>query len=465
MGPNLLLHVLAAFAGYLFKTTSAFLLCLILTRLLRSANLRLMVWLSFLAGAAVFWFSSGFDLLPLHSAVTEASGSAASAPGSALTAWHLPRSWAVSMGMAARAAGFFYVTAIAYFFLLQVKMWARLRWVLRFATAAPNDIESAGQSLATGLGIRQPRLLILSGLTSPATFGWLRPTVLLPDTCSEQDPADLERILLHELHHIRRWDFAWNRLAMFARIPLFFHPASWYAARQVAFECEVACDQAAGGQTPEQRANYAECLLRFARQAPRLAAWGVDFAGESNLSTRVHLILAGPAKTSVASICWKTVCGVAVVGALITILGSRPVLFAYEETLKNNAEIVQGAVEATHVVKRKEETKRVHGVTQILAQKSSLATDSVDREPALPALTEAIAQTRANTDTPPGGPQLKRRDGSESPARVVTGQTIALLDPGTTKTTEDDMNRKQDLEQTAATLLGALRRIGDGDRH
>ena len=55
----------------------------------------------------------------------------------------------------------------------------------------------------------------------------------------------------------------------------------------------VACDHAVISDSPARRAEYAECLLRFARLnlTQESSSWGIDFAA-SHLTLRVHSILA-----------------------------------------------------------------------------------------------------------------------------------------------------------------------------
>ena len=160
--------------------------------------------------------------------------------------------------------------------------------MLRFAYKAPKHIEDVFRSIVQDMYGGRVRLLVLSGIPSPATFGWVRPTVLLPSFCLERDGGELEYIFRHELHHIRRLDFACNAIASLCRALLFFHPAAWYAMRRLQLEREFACDLAVVCDSPDQRAMYAECLIRFARlnlaEAPR--PWNLDFAGKSVNSKR-----------------------------------------------------------------------------------------------------------------------------------------------------------------------------------
>ena len=124
--------------------------------------------------------------------------------------WQIPGSWAFPLGISLRVIGIAYLLVLSYLLVTHIKKHLRLKWVLGFTSQPPGEIAAAFQPIAENLGVGRSRLLVLAGVTSPATFGWIRPTILLPDACLEQDRSDLEDILRHELHHIRRLDFLWN---------------------------------------------------------------------------------------------------------------------------------------------------------------------------------------------------------------------------------------------------------------
>src|SRR6201986_1276478 len=195
----------------------------------------------------------------------------------------IPDSWALPLSISLRVAGIFYLLVLTYLLITQIKKHIQLRWVLGFTSQPPAEVAAAFQPIAANVGVGRSRLLVLSGVTSPATFGWIRPTILLPDTCLEEDSSDLEDILRHELHHVRRLDFVWNGIAIACRSLLFFHPAAWYAVTRMQFDRELACDLAAVSDSPARRARYAECLIHFAglNSSPDSTNWGIDFAASS----------------------------------------------------------------------------------------------------------------------------------------------------------------------------------------
>jgi beta-lactamase regulating signal transducer with metallopeptidase domain len=300
MDSNFLLSVIAAIAGFFLKSTLAFLACVALSRLAHSPKLRFVLWSGFIYGAAAYWLYLASMLWRPVQQTTAAVTIVALPVVSSVAAWQIPASWAVPLGLTLRAIGIAYLLALGYAIFAHLKKRHYLRWVLTFTTEPPIEVAHIFQAVARELRASRSKLLILSGATSPVTFGWLRPIVLLPSPCVEEDCPELEDILRHELHHVHRRDAVWNVLAVAARGLLFFHPAIWYAVRKMQFDRELACDLAVVAQCPARRAAYAECLVRFARLnvVPESSGWGIDFAGSApHLTVRVHSILAA-AKTS-----------------------------------------------------------------------------------------------------------------------------------------------------------------------
>jgi hypothetical protein len=80
----------------------------------------------------------------------------------------------------------------------------------------------------------------------PAILGVLWPTLLLPASAMTGLPADtLRAILIHELAHVRRFDYLVNLVQMVVESVLFFNPSVWWLGRQARLEREACCDAAA----------------------------------------------------------------------------------------------------------------------------------------------------------------------------------------------------------------------------
>ena len=103
-------------------------------------------------------------------------------------------------------------------------------------------------------------------LLGPPLAGVLRPVLLLPlRGALNLDGSDLEAVLLHEVAHLERRDPMMNALCSLLLLPLCFHPAAWWTARQIRQTREMACDARAAASLGSS-ALYARALLRIAER-------------------------------------------------------------------------------------------------------------------------------------------------------------------------------------------------------
>jgi beta-lactamase regulating signal transducer with metallopeptidase domain len=465
MNPDLLLGVVTALTGFFLKTTLAFGVCLVLSWLADSPSRRFMVWLSFLCGTAAYWLFLPKTIFP-GQVTAVPSSIPAQAVRETFRAWQIPSSWAFPLGIALRVLGVVYLLVLAYMLVAHIRKHIQLKWVLRFTSQPPDGVVAAFQPIAQSFGVSRSRLLVLAGVTSPATFGWIRPTILLPDTCLEQDRSGLEDILRHELHHVRRLDFVWNGLAITCRALLIFHPAAWYAVHRMQFDRELACDLAAVSDSPQRRARYAECLIHFARlnSSQNTTNWGIDFAASSeHLKARVHSILAETKKSS-AWLAWsRLACGLALLAGFLGIEPSLGVLLTYAQR-----QIVQPLAAQTSITPAKADTvaKRARRA------RSSRALNPASRDSSPPNVNEtsesADFTTAPNVDvsTPKqsdGGPQLLHRDPT-APGKVSRQQIVIPIDDGSGQAAKAGDHDHQQAVQQTATAAALLKRLSSFDR-
>jgi beta-lactamase regulating signal transducer with metallopeptidase domain len=469
MDPDFLLSVIAAIAGFFLKSTLAFAACAALSRLAHSPKLRFVLWSGFIYGTAAYWLYLASALRRPVQQSTAAVTIAAHPVVSSAAAWQIPASWAFPLGLTFRAIGIAYLLALCYAIFAHLKKRHYLRWVLSFTTEPPIEIANTFQSVARELRASRSKLLILSGATSPATFGWIRPIVLLPSSCVEEDRSELEDILRHELHHVHRWDAVWNELAVTARGLLFFHPAIWYAVRKMQFDRELACDLAVVAQCPARRAAYAECLVRFARLnvVPDSSDWGIDFAGSAHhLTVRVHSILAA-AKTAPRWTGYLRIASGLTIAALF--LGVAPSLaiflsFAHHPvshlSLASVADVPPG-----ELVNKIKIAKRGWSLASSAKERGQVVHPNPQGED-LPQL-EGEPNTLTGTLSSQNGsePQLHRRGDAVTGNKGATSQTIALVDSDAKGQPIKPGDSKQAIQQTATAALGIYKRISSVDRH
>jgi beta-lactamase regulating signal transducer with metallopeptidase domain len=470
MNPDLVLGVMSALTGFILKTALAFGVCLGFSWLVNSPGRRFIVWSGFLYGTAAYWLWLATGVLAgKQGAATTFLAPTTSAftrplmPG--VGAFQIPGSWAFPLSIALRVVGIAYLLVLTYLLVTHIKKHLQLKWVLGFTSQPPQEIAAAFQPLAENLGVGRSRLLVLSGVSSPATFGFIRPTILLPDTCLEQDRSDLENIFRHELHHVRRWDFVWNGFAFACRALLFFHPAAWYAVKRTQFDRELACDLATVSDSPNRRAKYAESLIHFARlnSSPDSKNWGIDFAASSeHLKARVHSILAENRKSSAWVVWSRIACGLALLAGSVAIEPSLGILLSYAQH-----QIVQPLTTALRTAPAKTQD-RVRAIKRGRPSKTSNLT-SVDAAMATgneAQSTDVSAETRPAdaASAQSGSPQLLHRGSPASGGAAKPQIVVPIDDPSGQVAKPGDRDHDQALQQTA-TAAAVLKRISSLDRH
>jgi Zn-dependent protease with chaperone function len=148
------------------------------------------------------------------------------------------------------------------------------------------------QRLRRRLRIRRDvELLVSAEAPMPMTWGALRPVIVLPASAARWSAERLELVLMHELAHVRRWDWLTQLGAHLACAIYWFLPPAWSALREFRKERERACDDmvlSLGARATE----YAEHLLQLARAMQR-ASWStaLAMAQESHLENRVAAML------------------------------------------------------------------------------------------------------------------------------------------------------------------------------
>lgn len=115
-------------------------------------------------------------------------------------------------------------------------------------------------------------VLVSPELSVPIAVGFRVPAVILPEgIVKTNNPADLERIIAHEVAHIRRMDVAANVLQRIVEAVLFFNPWIFVIGHELSKEREAAADDWAVAQTGAAD-DYAECLASLAQTLCRRQA-------------------------------------------------------------------------------------------------------------------------------------------------------------------------------------------------
>jgi len=146
------------------------------------------------------------------------------------------------------------------------RAWHILRFLslLRAAEAPPSAVLRMADDVGKQLRLKQvPEILLLPIRLSPLVWSLGgRPRVLLPAALFERLDADgQEAILAHEFAHVRRKDH-WVRLLELLISTLFWwHPAVWWACRELRDLEEQCCDGLVLGALPHGARAYATAIM------------------------------------------------------------------------------------------------------------------------------------------------------------------------------------------------------------
>lgn len=331
MLPNLWLRVGSSVAGYFLQVTAAYVVCLLLVRLNKVPQRRFWIWRALVIGAGTYWT---YSLVTVFRPVTASAAHSGRTLGAmAPVSVSLPPSWSGAIATAGVAVAAVYgVFALA---LLVRVAWrhARLALLMRHTVEPPGCIAAVFTDMCRRFGAPDCELAVLPGIGSPATAGVWRPRILLPLEC-DRDHAALEDVLWHELAHVVRRDYVWATISDVICCLVFFHPAVFRARAAMRVERELACDLAVVRDRPGHRADYAECLTRFARarMLSDSAALGIDFAAAASiLSLRVNTILAEPPAPQRGRTALHAIAGAALLAAFAWVSPGLTVLVRFAE--------------------------------------------------------------------------------------------------------------------------------------
>ena len=131
----------------------------------------------------------------------------------------------------------------------------------------------------------QDNVYILDGITTPFVLGLVRPKIYLPSGLKAQEQA---HILLHEQRHIRRDDHIFRVVAFLVLCLHWFNPLVWAAFMLSGRDMEMSCDETVTRHmSGDQRADYAQCLLRCTAGRAHIAGMPLAFS-EGDTGKRIR---------------------------------------------------------------------------------------------------------------------------------------------------------------------------------
>jgi beta-lactamase regulating signal transducer with metallopeptidase domain len=248
---------------YLLRSVGAYLLLWVLCRLIHHPPLRFRLCGIFLGGMVAAWLGL---LLLTSLSVPSASNSTSSAIVShSSLSWRLNPALVPPLATVLSWVRWMYVTIFTFLLLQFCTRFRQLSVFLRASQPPSEPLSFLFELIRSGTKAPRCELRLVPGLRSPAATGWWRPQVLLPsELLPRLEAQQLVYVLRHELMHVRRRDYLWDRLATLGCYFVFFHPSAWLARRLLRWERELVCDDCVVDRSSERRLEYASCLTTLA---------------------------------------------------------------------------------------------------------------------------------------------------------------------------------------------------------
>jgi beta-lactamase regulating signal transducer with metallopeptidase domain len=280
---------------YLLRSIAAYAILWLICRFIRGPNLRFQLCMVFLGGMAMAWF--GLLVWPDLPAAPASSSAANTSVSDFHWLWTLHIALTPRLAIVLSRAWWAYVAILVLLLLRFCASFWKLRFSLYASQPPPAALLALFESVRTSTRASRCELRLVTDIRSPAATGWWRPKVLLPyDVLPRLETQQLVDVLWHELTHVRRRDYLWDRLATLGCYLLFFNPAAWLVRRRLRWERELVCDEGVVAGSDMRRFEYATCLTTLARSwclPDEKGAGAIDFLSSPSLLTaRVRALVA-----------------------------------------------------------------------------------------------------------------------------------------------------------------------------
>jgi beta-lactamase regulating signal transducer with metallopeptidase domain/tetratricopeptide (TPR) repeat protein len=147
----------------------------------------------------------------------------------------------------------------------------RMRRLIAQSEPASDEMVAAAHEAAQSLGIESHAAVLVSDETRVAiTAGLRRPVLVLPREAAKWSPERMRLVLMHELAHVVRRDWA-ALIAVEVAVALYwFHPLAWALARQTRRDGERAADDLVltAGTKPSVYAGHLLAIVRSLKADP-----------------------------------------------------------------------------------------------------------------------------------------------------------------------------------------------------
>lgn len=225
----------------------------------------------------------------------------------------------INISYLAMLAAFWILGIVIFSIRLIGGIWTVHHFKTRQVFAVEPDWQAKFDEICRNLDITgKVRFLQSKTVEMPMIIGWLKPVVLIPASVFLQvSPNELETILIHELAHIKRYDYPVNFLQSLVEILFFYHPCAWWISAKIRAEREFAVDEFVSQIFETDKISYARALanleeIRLNETRTKLILAMTGNGG--NLMKRIENILHGNRKLNSKNISiWSAIFAITLV--------------------------------------------------------------------------------------------------------------------------------------------------------
>ncbi len=196
-----------------------------------------------------------------------------------------------------------YVTGIILFLLWYLISYIRLRNALNSSEEVSAAVRDKIQRVSEKYSLPSCKTVFVSGIDTAFISGLFRPILAIP---SGKDID--EKIILHEMMHLKHYDTAHNILLSIFKAFNWYNPVMWYVANEISNDMETLCDRRVLEVLEgEERRQYGNILLQMVNEkySGNIGTTGTANGGK-NIKKRIASIVRFkkyPKGMAVVSVC------------------------------------------------------------------------------------------------------------------------------------------------------------------
>ncbi len=180
-----------------------------------------------------------------------------------------------------------YFTGVVIFIVSYFISYIRLRIIVSGCETLSDEKQEKLNDIADKYNLKICKAVILKNISTPFVFGIISPVIVLPEEFPD------EKIILHELLHLKYRDMLWGLLIAVFRSIHWCNPVLWYCFSKINNDIEELCDSRVLTIIDgEQRREYGNLLLSMADHKYTSGIGSTSIAnGGKNIRSRIETIV------------------------------------------------------------------------------------------------------------------------------------------------------------------------------